>query len=241
MMRTILTVAVLALVALGSKGQTDNKDWASLQRYAQQNDEVRRLPQEQRRVVFMGNSITENWARMRPDFFSSNGYVGRGISGQTSYQFVVRFRQDVVQLKPLLVVINTATNDVAENTGPYNEDRTFANIETMVDLARANNIKVILTATLPAARFKWNPRITDAPAKIEKLNARIRHYADEHGIPFVDYYSPMVSGQRKALSPAYTNDGVHPTVAGYAVMEPLIKAAIDKALAAPAHDCLPGE
>ena len=225
-LRTMMTA--LALMLLGSIAQADDKDWGNLRRYAGQNEEVKQWPQEQRRVVFMGNSITEEWARMRPQFFRQNGYVGRGISGQTSYQFVVRYRQDVIDLKPELVVINTATNDVAENTGPYDEDRTFSNIETMVDLAKANKIKVILTTTLPAARFKWNPRITDAPAKIEKLNARIRDYAAKQRIPFVDYYSKMVSG--KALNPAYTKDGVHPTEAGYAVMEPLIKAAIDKAL-----------
>lgn len=223
-------MAALVLLALGCHAVADDKDWGGLGRYEQQNQEVKQWPQERRRVVFMGNSITENWARMRPDFFRQNGYVGRGISGQTSYQFVVRYRQDVIDLKPELVVINTATNDVAENTGPYVEDRTFANIETMVDLARANHIKVILTTTLPAAKFKWNPRITDAPAKIEKLNTRIRDYAAKNSIAFVDYYSKMVAGTDKALNPAYSNDGVHPTEAGYAVMEPLIKAAIDKEL-----------
>ena len=221
-----------AMLLMGQVGQAsaDDRDWGNLRRYAQQNAEVKQWPKEQRRVVFMGNSITENWARMRPDFFKQNGYVGRGISGQTSYQFVVRYRQDVVDLNPELVVINTATNDVAENTGPYDEDRTFSNIETMVDLARANKIKVILTTTLPAAKFGWNPRITDGPAKIEKLNARIRDYAARNRITFVDYYSKMVTGEEKALNPAYSNDGVHPTNEGYAVMEPLIKAAIDKEL-----------
>ena len=220
----------LALMLLGTTASADDKDWGNLQRYAGQNAEVKKWPQQQRRVVFMGNSITENWARMRPQFFKENGYVGRGISGQTSYQFVVRYRQDVIELKPELVVINTATNDVAENTGPYNEDRTFANIETMVDLARTNKIKVILTTTLPAAKFGWNPRITDGAEKIARLNARIKAYAKRSNIPFVDYYSKMVSGDDRALNPAYTNDGVHPTEAGYAVMEPVIKAAIDKAL-----------
>lgn len=184
----------------------------------------------------MGNSITENWARMRPAFFKENGYVGRGISGQTSYQFVVRYRQDVIELRPELVVINTATNDVAENTGPYNEERTMSNIKTMVDLALANKIKVILTSTLPAAKFGWNPRITDGAEKIAKLNERIRDYAAQKNIPFVDYYSKMVTGTNRALNPAYTKDGVHPTETGYAVMEPMIKAAIDKALEADIKD-----
>lgn len=223
-------LTILALTMLGNKVSADDRDWGNLRRYAQQNEEVKQLPKEQRRVVFMGNSITENWARMRPDFFKQNGYIGRGISGQTSYQFVVRYRQDVIDLSPELVVINTATNDVAENTGPYNEDRTFANIETMVDLARANHIKVILTTTLPAAKFGWNQKITDGAEKIARLNKRIRDYAAKKRIPFVDYYSKMVADDNRSLNSAYTNDGVHPTEAGYAVMEPLIKAAIDKAL-----------
>ena len=227
--------AILGLMALGTTASADDKDWGNLNRYAKQNQEVKKWPKEQRRVVFMGNSITENWASMRPEFFKRNGYIGRGISGQTSYQFVVRYQQDVIDLKPEVVVINTATNDVAENTGPYNEDRIFANIETMVDQAQANKIKVILTTTLPAARFGWNPRITDAPDKIEKLNARIRNYALKNSIAFVDYYSKMVSGKERALNPAYSNDGVHPTEAGYAVMEPMIKAAIDKVLSSTAE------
>ena len=222
-------VMLLAFLTLGATAASAD-DWGNQRRYAGENQEVKQWPKEQRRVVFMGNSITENWARMRPDFFKENGYVGRGISGQTSYQFIVRFRQDVVNLQPDVVVINTATNDVAENTCPYDEDRTFDNILTMVDLARANRIRVILTTTLPAAKFGWNPRITDGPAKIEKLNARIRDYAEKNRIPFVDYYSKMVSGEERALNPAYSNDGVHPTEAGYAVMEPLIKAAINEEL-----------
>ena len=216
MMRMMLMS--FALMVCANMGAQD-KDWGNLQRYAQQNAEVRQLPQEQRSVVFMGNSITENWARMRPQFFSSNGYVGRGISGQTSYQFVVRFRQDVIDLQPQVVVINVATNDVAENTGPYDEDRTMGNIMTMVELAQAHGIKVILTSTLPAAKFGWRPQITDAAEKIARLNKRIEAYANEKDITYVDYYAKMVK------------DGVHPTVAGYEVMEPMIKKAIETVIA----------
>ena len=225
----IIKISMAAMLACMTmvNAMADDRDWGGLNRYAKENEIAKQLPEEQRLVVFMGNSITENWAHMRPAFFSENGYIGRGISGQTSYQFVVRYRQDVIDLHPKVVVINTATNDVAENTGPYNEDRTFNNIETMVELAQKNGIKVILTSTLPAAKFGLNPSITDGADKIAKLNERIHKYADKHNIPFVDYYSQMVVGDDRALDPKYSGDGVHPTEAGYAVMEPLIKKVIE--------------
>ena len=177
----------------------------------------------------MGNSITEGWVRTHPDFFKINGYIGRGISGQTSYQFLLRFREDVINLSPALVVINAGTNDVAENTQTYNEDYTFGNIISMVELAKANKIKVILTSVLPAAAFKWRMEIKDAPQKIKSLNDRIEAYAKANKIPFVNYYKAMVD-ENQALNPQYTKDGVHPTGEGYDIMEPLIKAAIEKAL-----------
>ena len=207
-----------------------NNDWAGLRRYAKPNKELPAPAKKENRVVFMGNSITEGWVEIRPDFFKENGYIGRGIGGQTSYQFVVRFRPDVINLKPTLVVINAGTNDVAENTGPFDLQTTFGNIVSMVELAKANKIKVILTSVLPAAKFGWNKNITDAPAKIEALNALIKEYAKKNKIPYVDYYTPMVTGPERALNPAHSKDGVHPTAEGYEVMEALIKPVIDKAL-----------
>ena len=221
-----VTLAFSSMEVMAQK----NNDWARLGRYAKANKELPAPAKKEKRVVFMGNSITEGWVKIRPDFFEENGYIGRGISGQTSYQFVVRFRPDVINLKPKLVVINAGTNDVAENTGPFDLQTTFGNIVSMVELAKANKIKVILTSVLPAAKFGWNKSIKDAPAKIEALNALIKEYAKKNKIPYVDYYTPMVIGADRALNPAYSKDGVHPTAAGYEVIEALIKPAIDKAL-----------
>ena len=215
-----------------SVGETfaQERDFANSARFAKENAALPKPSKKEKRVVFMGNSITEGWIRTHPDFFKSNGYISRGISGQTSYQFLLRFREDVINLSPALVVINAGTNDVAENTNVYNEDQTFGNIVSMVELAKANKIKVILTSVLPAAAFKWRMEIKDAPQKIQALNARIEAYAKANKIPFVNYYKVMVVDENQALNPQYTKDGVHPTSEGYDIMEPLIKSAIDKAL-----------
>ncbi|MBB4043326.1 SGNH/GDSL hydrolase family protein [Bacteroides reticulotermitis] len=223
-----LLLILICSVCFAGETYAQKKDFGNLERYAKDNAALPPVTKKEKRVVFLGNSITEGWVRTHPDFFKANGYIGRGIGGQTSYQFLLRFREDVIKLSPSLVVINAGTNDVAENTGPYNEDYTFGNIVSMVELAKANHIKVILTSVLPAASFKWNQAITDAPQKIEALNARIEAYAKSNKIPFVNYYGPMVVSADKSLNSAYTQDGVHPTPAGYDVMERLIKAVVEK-------------
>ena len=224
-----LLAAISCCLSIG-EACAQKKDFGNLAHYSKENAMLPKPAKKEKRVVFLGNSITEGWVRTHPDFFKTNGYIGRGISGQTSYQFLLRFREDVINLSPALVVINAGTNDVAENTNPYNEDYTFGNIVSMVELAKVNKIKVILTSVLPAAAFKWRMEIKDAPQKIQALNARIKAYAEANKIPFVDYYQAMVSADNKALNSRYTKDGVHPTGEGYDVMEPLIKAAIEKAL-----------
>lgn len=225
----VLLAAICFSFSMG-EAIAQNRDFANLARYAKQNAALSKPTKKEKRVVFMGNSITEGWVRTHPDFFKSNGYIGRGISGQTSYQFLVRFREDVINLSPALVVINAGTNDVAENTQAYNEDYTFGNIVSMVELAKANKIKVILTSVLPAAQFKWRMEIKDVPQKIKSLNDRIEAYAKANKIPYVNYYQALVVPENQALNPQYTKDGVHPTGEGYDVMEPMIKKAIEKAL-----------
>lgn len=220
-MKKVFFAFILSVLGLSASAA----DWPNIARYDSLNNVVRQLPAEQRRVVFFGNSITEGWPKAHPGFFSDNGFIGRGISGQTSYQFLVRFRGDAIELQPQVIVINAATNDVAENTHPYNEDRTFSNIISLVQLTQANGIQPVMSTVLPAAKFGWAPAITDAPDKIESLNKRLEAYAKANGIPFIDYYSVLVSPDgSRALNPAYTKDGVHPTADGYTVME---KAALD--------------
>ncbi|MDO4949996.1 MAG: SGNH/GDSL hydrolase family protein [Bacteroidales bacterium] len=228
MKKILLCLGMMLLFSISAFSQKQAKDWAQIGRYEKSNKElVQENGRTKNRVVFLGNSITDNWARMRPNFFSDNNFIGRGISGQTSYQFLIRFRPDVIDLQPKLVVINAGTNDVAENVCSYNEDVTFGNIVSMVELARVHKIKVILTTVLPAAGFGWRPEIKDAPDKIASLNARLAEYAKAEKIPFVDYYTALAAPDR-SLKKEYSNDGVHPTDAGYEIMESIIKNAVRK-------------
>ena len=228
--KTIIIAAVCSLFLNNTISAQKHTDFANYKRYAEENAKLGKPAKGEKRVVFMGNSITEGWVRTHPDFFKKNGYIGRGISGQTSYQFLMRFREDVLNLKPKVLVLNYGTNDIAENTGPYNEDLTFGNIVSMVELARYNKIKVILTSTLPARNFGWRPNITDAMPKIRSLNARVEAYAKANNIQYVDYFNAMLSEDGSGLDSKYTPETVHPNGAGYDVMEKLIVPAINKVL-----------
>lgn len=219
----------LALISV-SISFAQKRDWARLDRYAEANKALDDPKPDEHRVVFLGNSITDFWDDKHPQFFKDNNYICRGISGQTTYQFLVRFREDVINLKPEVVVINAGTNDCAENTHPFNVDISLGNIMSMVEIAKANNIKVILTSVLPSSTFGWIPEITDAADRIALLNSRIKEYAEANNIPFVDYYSSMVVGADRAINPTYSDDGVHPTPAGYDIMESIIIPAITRVL-----------
>ena len=226
-MKKLLAIAAIAAMALTANAQ-HSKDWGQLHKYAGPNIELNNHKNNGKRVVLLGNSITENWVTKHPDFFKQTGYIGRGISGQTSYQFLVRFREDVVNLNPKVVVINVGTNDIAENTGPYNEEHTFNNVKAMCDLARFHKIKVILCSTLPHKGFGWRPSVTDAMPKIRSLNERVKAYAKENKIPYVDYFSAMVSEDGTQMRPELSEDGVHPNLEGYAIMESLVMPVIKK-------------
>ncbi|MBR5725835.1 MAG: acylneuraminate cytidylyltransferase [Muribaculaceae bacterium] len=195
------------------------QDWANKARYAQANQEMTTGDPDPARVVLMGNSITEFWEETHPAFFRANHLVGRGISGQVSSQMLARFRQDVINLKPRLVVINCGTNDIAENNGPYDEDITMDNIMSMTELALAHGIEVVLTSILPCDQFCWNPSVQRVPEKINSLNQLIVAYSDtdEH-IHYLDYFSVMTHDGRSMIK-SFTEDGVHPNAAGYDMME----------------------
>ncbi len=181
------------------------------------------------RVVFMGDSITEGWHFDGPDAaFKGKPYINRGISGQTTPQMLVRFRQDVIDLKPKVVVILAGINDVAGNTGPMTLEETEGNLASMAELAAANDIRVVMCSVLPAFDFPWRPGMTPAP-KVVALNEWIKAYAAEKGHVYVDYYSAM-KDERGGLPAKLSADGVHPLPAGYAIMQPLVEAGIEKAL-----------
>ena len=178
-------------------------------------------------MVFMGDSITEGWHLS--DSFPAKPFINRGISGQTTPQMLVRFRQDVIDLQPKVVVILAGTNDIAGNTGPETLEQVEENLASMADLAHANGIRVVLCSILPAFDYPWQPGLTPAP-KIDMINAWLRGYAMAKGYVYVDYHSAM-KDERDGLPANLSKDGVHPLPAGYAVMAPLVQAGIEKALA----------
>jgi acyl-CoA thioesterase I len=208
--------------------QTFN-DWAFLAKYHEADKALGAPAAGEARVVFMGDSITEGWGKPdRGEFFPGKPYVNRGISGQTTPQMLVRFRQDVIDLKPKVVVLLAGTNDIAENTGKITPEETSGNIASMSELARANGIRVVLCSVLPAGEFSWHKGLQPGP-KIKALNERIKAYAAKNGFVYVDYYSHMVNGEgglKTELSP----DGVHPNKAGYENMAPLAEAGIAEAV-----------
>lgn len=196
------------------------KDWSNLKKYAAENEILRTTPNLPKYIVFMGDSITELWKVNDPEFFISNNFINRGISGQTTPQMLLRFHQDVIELKPTKVVILAGINDIAENTGPITVDEIIKNIVSMVELANANKIKVVLCSVLPANHFNWNTKLEPAD-KVIALNKFIKLYADKNKISYVDYYTAMVD-TRNGLDKKYGEDGVHPNLEGYKVMEVLV-------------------
>jgi lysophospholipase L1-like esterase len=230
-MRIAIAGLLLATATAPLQAQSNEKlrtDWADLARYRAANDSVAAPRRGERRVVFMGNSITEAWAPLFADEFPGKPYIGRGISGQTTPQMLVRFRQDVVALKPTVVVILGGTNDIAGNTGIASVAMIADNLRSMTEIAQANGIRVVLASVLPVFDYPWKRGLAPADT-IMRLNRWMRAYADSVGATYLDFHTPM-SDERHGLRAELTRDGVHPNVAGYRVMAPLANAAIARAL-----------
>jgi lysophospholipase L1-like esterase len=223
-MRKTKLIYCLLLLSIFMGGKVKAQDWPNLNRYQNENAALKPVESGQKRIVFMGDSITEFWSTVDPEYFSGKPYINRGISGQTTPQMLLRFRADVIALHPTAVVILAGINDIAGNTGPMTIEMIRDNIFSMIELAKANHIKVILCSVLPAYDFPWKPN-QEPIGKIKALNQILQNYAVSNDIVYLDYYSAMVD-ERKGLKADYSNDGVHPNKTGYQVMAPLADKAI---------------
>ena len=221
-MKYILLIACI-MITFPSIAQTD---WPNLKRYAAENAALPAPVKGEKRVVFMGNSITEGWIKTDSAFFKEHPFINRGISGQTTPQMLLRFRPDVIALQPKAVVILAGVNDIAENTGPIALKDVAGNIFSMAELAKAHKIKVFICSVLPANTFPWRREIKPADKVIE-LNAMLKAYCSRENIPYIDYYTSMADTE-KGLPPKYGNDGVHPNAEGYKVMEDILMPALSK-------------
>ena len=210
----ILTFIII-LFSTMSKAQ----DFANFGKNQKQNQEVisqNIVPNS----VLMGDSITEGWFATDPGFFTKNNFVGRGIGGQVTSQMLLRFREDVIKLKPKRVIILAGTNDIAENQGPISLDKVFGNIVSMAELAKANNIKVVLCSVLPAYDFPWRKDMKPAD-KVIALNKMIKDYAQKNNITYVDYHNAL-KNEKNGLPKEIAEDGIHPNKSGYEKMEAIL-------------------
>ena len=209
--------------------QAENSDWANLGYYEKRNRELGLPDENEKRIVFMGDSITEEWGNLYPEFFSGNYYINRGIGGQTTPQMLIRFKPDAIDLKPYAIIILAGTNDIAGNTGPSTVRMITDNIFSMAELAIAYEIKVVLASILPVYQYPWVDDVLDPPSAIDSINSKIKEYVENKGLLYLDYYSSMVD-DRKGLKLDFTGDGVHPNEAGYRVMSAIAGEIISQVL-----------
>ena len=212
MKRILLSLLFVAIAAT----LLAQSDWAQHDRYAANNDSIT----ARTKAVFMGNSITDNWAKFHPEFFKNNDFIGRGISGQVTSQMLCRFQSDVIELRPKIVVIMAGTNDIAQNNGYIAHEHILQNIQSMCELAKQNKIRPVLCSCLPAAAFKWRPEMKPAE-DIKRLNEMIKAYAKANKITYIDYHSALVD-EHGGLPQKYAKDGVHPNLEAYAIMEKIL-------------------
>jgi lysophospholipase L1-like esterase len=201
--------------------------WAALSKYQEANAQLPPRATGEKRIVFFGDSITEAWARDK-NFFPGKKYIGRGISGQTTTQMLIRFRQDVLNLHPAVVLILAGTNDIAENLGPTSLQSIEDNLQSMAELAEANHIHPIFCSILPAFDYGWHKGL-NPPPKIAEVNKWMEAYCNQHHLAYCNYF-PVLADARPGMKPELSGDGVHPNSDGYALMEPIAEAAIKKAL-----------
>ena len=226
----ILSVFLLQFITQDINAQNWS-EFANTGYYAKANLELKLHSKTENLVVFMGNSITEGWVFMRPEFFENRDYINRGIGGQTTPQMLLRFRPDVVDLNPKVVLILAGTNDIAGNTGFTPLETIIGNIKSMAEIANANGIEVVISSILPAIEYLWKPGLNPAP-KIISINKELKAYAQQQNFIYLDYFTAMVDDNDGLKVPDYTaaDDLVHPNVAGYLVMEKLAEKAIETAL-----------
>lgn len=227
-MKPLKNIFCSLIIILFMSHTIEAQDWANLQRFKNENSKLGPPAPKEKRVVFMGNSITEGWSNIMPEFFAGKSYINRGIGGQTTPQMLLRFRQDVVALRPKAVVILGGTNDIAGNTGPSTLEMIEDNIASMAEIATANKIKVILSSVLPVYDYPWKPGLRPAE-KIIALNKWIKNYCAKKGCIYLDYHTAM-KDERNGLKSIYGEDGVHPNAAGYKVMSVLAEKTIKSTL-----------
>jgi lysophospholipase L1-like esterase len=208
-------------------------DWAQLSRYREANAALGDRKDGDIRVVFLGDSITEMWPTYAQAFFPGRGYIGRGIGGQTTPQLLVRFQQDVVNLRPDVVVINAGTNDIAGNTGPASLEMIEDNLKSMTQIAVSNKIRVVLASVTPARDYPWRPGMEPAE-KIVALNSWIAGWCARNQCIYADYFSALADGDH-GMKAGLSSDGVHPNESGYFIMQPIAARAIGQAIAARWH------
>lgn len=213
---SVMLVATLTCVSFAAQ------DWAQFSFYQKKNEEVKTKPV----AVFMGDSITFGWAKHCGYFFKENNFIGRGIGGQVTSQMLVRLRKDVIDLKPEYAVILAGTNDIAQNQGYISVENICGNVISMVEILKANNIKPVVCSVLPVKRYPWRKQI-ESIAPISQLNAMLKDYCQKNNVKYVDYYSALVDSE-KGLPKEYAEDGVHPTVAGFKIMQKIILEALKK-------------
>ena len=226
-----LVTAGLLTIGLGfggGKAMAQKGDWANFGRYQAANQQVKLQSSSERKVVFMGNSITEGWFNTDSSFFKDHHFIGRGISGQTTSQMLVRFRKDVIDLNPKAVVILAGTNDIAGNTGDIALDNILGNLISMAEIAKAHGIKVYICSLTPAFDYPWS-KGKEPNIKIPELNKMIQAYASKNHVTYVDYFSKLADS-RNGMPDNLAKDGVHPKLAGYKIMEDIVLKSLKKVL-----------